>query len=113
MILIYFEEILALNTYLHLIIGVRVTLVVAFDILPQNFGRWWGPTNGYLLFYECRLGGGDTMSWQRHPAYLTQNNLFEVFALTGSWNAKNESLGETFTNFFLFDIVYSFLTDSS
>ena len=23
---------------------VRVTLVVAFGFLPQNFGRWWGPT---------------------------------------------------------------------
>ena len=63
LILIYFEEILALNTYLHLIIGVRVALVVAFGILPENFGRWWGPTNGNLLFYECRLSGGDTMSW--------------------------------------------------
>ena len=24
---------------------IRVTLVVAFGFLPQNFGRWWGPTN--------------------------------------------------------------------
>ena len=26
----------------------RVTLLVAFGILPQNFGRRWGPTNAIL-----------------------------------------------------------------
>ena len=34
---------------------VRVTLVVAFGFLPQNFGRWRGPTNGTLSFYEQRV----------------------------------------------------------
>ena len=38
---------------------VRVTLVVAFGFLPQNFGKWWGPTNTTLSFYECRFSGGD------------------------------------------------------
>ena len=37
----------------------RVTLVVAFGFLPQNFGRWKGPMNGTLSFYECRLSGGE------------------------------------------------------
>ena len=32
-------------------------LLLAF--LPQNFRRWWGPTNGTLTFYECRFSGGD------------------------------------------------------
>ena len=36
---------------------VRVTLVVAFGFLPQNFGRWRGPMNGTLSFYECRFSG--------------------------------------------------------
>ena len=27
---------------------VRVTLVITFGFLPQNFGRWWGPMNGIL-----------------------------------------------------------------
>ena len=27
---------------------VRVTLVVAWWLFPQNFGRWWGPTNHYF-----------------------------------------------------------------
>ena len=27
---------------------VKVTLVIAVDILPQNFGSWWGPMNGIL-----------------------------------------------------------------
>ena len=38
----------------------RITLVVAFGFLPQNFERWQGPTNDTLSFYECRLSGGDT-----------------------------------------------------
>ena len=37
----------------------RVILVAAFGFLPQHF-RWWGPTNGIFLLYECRLSGGDT-----------------------------------------------------
>ena len=41
----------------------RVTLVVAFDFLPQNFGEWQGPINGTLSLYECRLSGGDTQRW--------------------------------------------------
>ena len=26
----------------------RITLMVTFGFLPQNFGMWWGPTNGTL-----------------------------------------------------------------
>ena len=40
----------------------RVTLVVAFGFLPQNFGT----KNGTLLFYECRLSVGDTQRWWGH-----------------------------------------------
>ena len=40
----------------------RVTLVVAFGFLSQNFGRWCGPRNGTLSFYEWRSSGGDTLS---------------------------------------------------
>ena len=40
----------------------RVTLVVASGSLPQNIGRWQGPTNGTLSFYESRLSGRDTQS---------------------------------------------------
>ena len=39
----------------------------AFGFLPQNFGRWWGPTNGTFFHsikadsvVEIPLGGGDT-----------------------------------------------------
>ena len=28
---------------------VRVTLLVAFGFLLQNFGKWWGPTNDVLI----------------------------------------------------------------
>ena len=43
--------------------SLRVTLVLAFDFLLQNFGRWQGPMNDTLSFYECRFSGGDTMRW--------------------------------------------------
>ena len=42
---------------------VRATLLVAFGFLSQNYGKWQGPTNGTLSFYEWifrDLGGGDT-----------------------------------------------------
>ena len=57
---------------------VRVTLVVAFGFLPQNFGMWWGPANGTLPFYECRFCGGDTMRWKRHsnPTLCKRNWIF-------------------------------------
>ena len=35
--------------------------MVVFGFLSPNFGRWWGPLNGTLAFYECRFSGGDTM----------------------------------------------------
>ena len=39
-----------------------ITFVVAFGFLSQNFGRWQGPTNGTLSFYECRLSDGGTQT---------------------------------------------------
>ena len=39
---------------------VRVTLVVAFGYLLQNFGKWQGATNGTLSIYERRFSRGDS-----------------------------------------------------
>ena len=59
---------------------IRVTLVVAFGFLPQQFGRWWGPTNSLNAGSEVGIpwGGGDiqTLPYAK--------NLFELFTLTGS-----------------------------
>ena len=64
---------------------VRVTLVVAFGFLPQNFGRWWGPTNSTLSVYECRFSGG----WWRHwNPTKCKKKLFQRFALTGGRDTK-------------------------
>ena len=49
--------------------------MVAFGFLPQNFGRWWEPTDGTLSFYECRFSGGNTQTRPRAKE-------FELFALT-------------------------------
>ena len=56
--------------------------MVAFGFLPQQFGRWWVPTNGTLPFYECRLSGRDTLT-------LPYQKEFELFALTSGRDAKN------------------------
>ena len=61
--------------------------MVAFGFLPQKFGRWQGPMNGTLSFYECRFSGGELVG-APNP-YLMQNNLFELFARTGGKDAKN------------------------
>ena len=38
--------------------------MVAFGFLPQTSGKYWGPMNGTLSFYEARFSGGDTeRSW--------------------------------------------------
>ena len=47
-----------------------VTLVLAFGFLPQNFGRWWGPINSILSFYEYRFSDGDTIWWWGHSNTL-------------------------------------------
>ena len=69
---------------------IRVSLVVTFGFLSQNFGRWRGPANGTLSFYECRFSGGDTMRWWGHsnPTIYAKKNLFELFTLTGIGDAN-------------------------
>ena len=42
--------------------------MVALGFLPQNFGRWYGPMNGTLLFYESGFSVGDTMRWWGHAS---------------------------------------------
>ena len=53
----------------------KVTLVVAFDFLSQNFERWWGPMDGPLPFYEYRLSGGDTQRRWQHPNHTCCNQI--------------------------------------
>ena len=62
---------------------VKVTLVVAFGLLPQNVGRW----------QEVQV------QWWRHrevvetlKPYLIQKNLFEIFALTGGGDTKTSGM---------------------
>ena len=62
--------------------------MVAFGFLPRNCGRWWGPMNGTLSFYECRFSGGCHEVVVTLKRYLMQKNLFELFALRGSGDTK-------------------------
>ena len=82
---------------------VRVTLVIAFEFLPQFFGRLWGPRNDTLPFYKCRFSGGGgrgTMRWWGHSnPTLCKIICLNLFALTCGGDAKT-SPGETFTNYF-------------
>ena len=45
---------------------VRVTLVVDWRFLPQNFGHVVGTYEGLLQLCECRLGGGSFCRWWGH-----------------------------------------------
>ena len=69
-----------------LLVARRVSLVVSFDFLPQNSGRWWGPTNVILSLYDCRLSGENT---QILPAVIST---FKRFALTDVGMQKHLAL---------------------
>ena len=45
---------------------VRVTLVVDWLFLPQNFGPMVGTYEGLLRLCECTLGGGSIFRWWEH-----------------------------------------------
>ena len=47
--------------------------------------------NDILSFYECRFSGEVVGNLK---PYLMQNNLFELFALTGSGGAKTLGVGD-------------------
>ena len=66
----------------------RVTLVVAFSFLSQNFGRWQRPMNAILSLYDCSLSGGDTQRWWGHSNTTDCNQKIEPFALTGGRDTK-------------------------
>ena len=51
-------------------------------VFAPNYGRWWGPTNGTLSFYESRLSGGDT---QTLPVIITLICTFNVRATVGKF----------------------------
>ena len=68
---------------------VRVTCVVAFGFLPQNFGRWWGPTSDTFCSHINAVG----VVWTIKGGVDTQTLLavkifFELFALSGSRGTK-------------------------
>ena len=64
--------------------------MVAIGFLSQNFERWWGTMNNILSFYEYRFSGEVVGNLK---PYLMQKNLFELFALTGSGDAKTLGVG--------------------
>ena len=62
----------------------KVTLVFAFVFFPIILGGGVGLWMVILPFYECRFSGGDIHEVvQTFKPYLMQNNLLELFTLTG------------------------------
>ena len=55
---------------------VRVTLVVDWRFLPQNFGHVVGTCEGLLQLCECRLGGGSFCRWWGHLNTLWYHQTF-------------------------------------
>ena len=55
---------------------VRVTLVVDWLFLPQNFGPVVGTYEGLLPFCECTWGGGSMFRWWGHLTTIRGNRTF-------------------------------------
>ena len=55
---------------------VRVTLVVDWLFLPQNFGPVVGTYEGLLRICECTLGGGSIFRWWGHLTTIRGNRTF-------------------------------------
>ena len=55
---------------------VRVTLVVDWRFLPQNFGPVVGTYEGILPLWECRCGGDCCCKWWGHLTTLCDNQTF-------------------------------------
>ena len=64
---------------------VRVTLVVDWLFLPQNFGPVVGTYEGLLQLCECIWDGGSICRWWGHLTTIGGNRSF--FA-TGGWDPK-------------------------
>ena len=56
-----FKSCFAGNSFLSTIFcGLKCQISGCFQLFaPKKFDRWQGPMNGTLLFYECRLSGGN------------------------------------------------------
>ena len=68
---------------------VRVTLVVTFGFLPQNFGGWLGPTNlsFVILQMQVQCWGYHEVVGQLKPYHMLKN-LFEFIALKDNGDGK-------------------------
>ena len=62
------QEVRASNWWL-----VRVTLVVDWLFLPQNFGPVVGTYEGLLRLCECTLGSGSIFRWWGHLTTIGGN----------------------------------------
>ena len=82
----------------------RVTLVVAFGFLLQDFGKWWEHMNAPLWYYGRRLSSGNTDIWCRRSNLAFKLN----FGLGRCNNISSDPFylfpheppSETFTNYF-------------
>ena len=63
---------------------VRVTLVVNWLFLPQNFGPVVGTYEGLLRLCECTLGSGSIFRWWGHLTTIGGNRSFFLPQVVGS-----------------------------
>ena len=63
---------------------VRVTLVVDWLFLPQNFGPVVGTYKGLLRICECTLGGGSIFRWWGHLTTIGGNQTFSCHRWWGA-----------------------------
>ena len=90
------------------LVAQRVILLVVFGFLSQNFGTWWGLTNGTLSFYECRLGGGDTQTLPDVIGFVL-NFLHSLAVEMLKHSLASEPPRETFTIFRCCDVLLLYI----
>ena len=77
---------------------VRVTLMVAFDFLRQNFGRWQGPANHpfVILWMEVQWWGYHEVGRHSTPCHMLKN-LFDPITLKDNGGRKTRTKGLALT----------------
>ena len=107
----YAQRMLAIQCEIQFLVARRITSVVAFGFLSQNF------ENVILSLYDCSLIGRDTQRWWGHSNLTSSNRKIWTFC-THRWQGMQnislifESPGKTFTIFKLLSLLLKMINEN-